>query len=262
MTPHSLEDLPGPGTDPLEGKPLPPHLPLDAYYSSEAERIRFLRRIFDRTARHYELASSLLSLGTGERYRAFALRRLGLGPGLRVLDVATGTGLVARAAARLVGPGGRVVGLDPSSGMLGRFRGRDAVRLARGVAERLPFRDGSFDWLTMGYALRHIADLRSTFAEYRRVLAAGGRLVLLDFVRPPGAVGYGLARFFMRMLVPLASRLGGGGREAELLMKYCWDTVDQSVDPRRIARALEQAGFSGLQTRVWAGVFAEYAAVR
>lgn len=241
---------------------LPPHLPLDEYYSSEAERRRFLRSVFDRTARHYEGISSFLSLGTGERYRAFALRRHGVSAGQRVLDVATGTGLVARAAARLVGPSGRVVGLDPSSGMLGRFRGRPAAALAQGVAERLPFRDGAFDCLTMGYALRHIADLPSTFAEYRRVLRPGGKLILLDFVRPGNAVALGVTRAFMRMLVPTGALLFSGGREAELLMRYCWDTVERSVAPRTIADALERAGYAKLRVAVWAGVFVEYVADR
>ena len=242
--------------------PVPPHLPLVSYYANEGERLRFLRALFDRTARHYEFNSSLLSLGTGERYRAFALRRNGVAPGLRLLDVATGTGLVARPAARLVGPSGLVVGLDPSSGMLARFRGRAVVRLSRGVAERLPFRDASFDVLTMGYALRHVGDLRSTFAEYRRVLRPGGKLLVLDFVRPRGRAGYGLAKAFLRMLVPLAARLLSGGPEAELLMQYCWDTVDESVDPRTTVAALDAAGFADVRLTVWGGLFAEFAASR
>ncbi len=242
--------------------PLPPHLPLDAYYASEAERRRFLGRVFDRTARHYDWISALLSLGTGAWYRAFALRRAGLAPGARVLDVATGTGLVARAAARGTGRSGLVVGLDPSAGMLSRFNGRSLVRLARGIAERLPFREGAFDFLSMGYALRHVADLRATFLEYRRVLRPGGRLLVLDFARPRSAANYGVARLFMQRIVPTVSRLFAGGREAELLMRYCWDTVDRSVPVGRTTAALEGAGFTGLKVTTWAGVFAEYAALR
>jgi demethylmenaquinone methyltransferase/2-methoxy-6-polyprenyl-1,4-benzoquinol methylase len=252
----------GPKGSATATEPLPPHLPLDAYYSDETERRRFLGRIFDQTARHYDRISSFLSLGTGEWYRAFALRRAGVAAGSRILDVATGTGLVARPAARLAGPSGLVVGLDPSAGMLSRFRERHRVRLARGIAEQLPFRDAAFDFLTMGYALRHVKDLLSTFVEYRRVLRRGGRLLVLDFLRPRGAAGYGLARLFLHMLVPLAARLFSGGRDAELLMRYCWDTVDQSVDPQRTAAAIREAGFVDLRVTRWAGVFVEYAAVR
>ncbi|HYF01430.1 MAG TPA: class I SAM-dependent methyltransferase, partial [Planctomycetota bacterium] len=183
-------------------------------------------------------------------------------PGTRILDVATGTGLVARAAARLAGPGGSVVGLDPSVGMLSCARERGRLRLAQGLAERLPFRDASFDFLSMGYALRHVADLPSTFAEYRRVLRPGGKLLILDFARPRGAVAYGLVRLFLRTFVPLMSRLLAGGAEAELLMRYCWDTVDRSVSPARIRPALVAAGFQAVEVRTWAGLFAEYHALR
>lgn len=244
---------------PLDVEALPPHLPLDDYYANERERRRFLARVFDGTARHYDWISSLLSLGTGELYRAYALRHGGLRPGMRVLDVATGTGLLARAASRL---GGQVVGLDPSAGMLAHHNDRRRARLSRGIAERLPFRDGSFDFLTMGYALRHVVDLPSTFAEYLRVLKPGGRLLILDFARPRHAVAYGVTRTFMKMLVPALSRLFAGGKEAEVLMRYCWDTVDQSVPASRIAPALEAAGFTGLRITTWAGVFVEYAAAR
>ncbi len=248
--------MPGP---PDTVAPLPPHLPLDSYYEGERDRRRFLGHIFDRTARHYDRISGFLSLGTGEWYRGFALRQAGLEPGSRVLDVATGTGLLARASARLGCP---VVGLDPSAGMLSCFKERSLVRLTRGIAERLPFRDGAFDFLTMGYALRHVNDLRSTFVEYRRVIRPGGRILILDFSRPRNAAGYGMARVFMQMLVPLASRLFAGGREAELLMRYCWDTVDQCVPVARVTAALETAGFTGLRVTTWAGVFVEYAASR
>lgn len=236
---------------------LPPHLPLNDYYGSEGERRRFLNGVFDQTAHSYDWISSLLSLGTGELYRGYALRQGGLRPGMRMLDVATGTGLLARAAVRL---GGQVVGLDPSAGMLHHHNARSRVSLSRGIAERLPFRNGSFDILTMGYALRHVVDLPSTFAEYRRVLKPGGRLLILDFARPRNPVAYGLTRVFMKMLVPALSRLFAGGKEAEILMRYCWDTVDQSLAPGVIAPTLEKAGFRELRVTTWAGVFVEYAA--
>jgi len=242
-----------------EAEALPPHLPLNAYYASEAERRRFLGRVFDRTAGSYDWISSLLSLGTGELYRTYALREHGLKPGDRMLDVATGTGLLAQAASRL---GAKVVGLDPSAGMLRQAAERRRFQLSRGIAERLPFGDGAFDILTMGYALRHVADLSGTFLEYRRVLKPGARLLILDFAKPGNPVAYGVTRVFMKMLVPALSRFFAGGREAELLMRYCWDTVDQSVPPSVIAPALERAGFRELRVRTWAGVFVEYAAAR
>ena len=94
------------------------------------------------------------------------------------------------------------------------------------------------------------------------MLKPDGRILILDFARPRSAVAYGATRFFMQGIVPLMSRLFAGGKEAQLLMRYCWDTVDQSVAPAVIAPALQAAGFRDLKVRTWAGVFVEYAAER
>src|SRR6185503_17339647 len=115
-----------------------------------------------------------MSLGTGERYRGDALRSAGAHEGSRILDVATGTGVVLRSAVKLSGPGGLVVGLDPSMEMLRENRKTCAAPLFRGFGESLPFADGSFDIISMGYALRHVSDLRALFSEYARVLVPGG----------------------------------------------------------------------------------------
>src|SRR5262249_28149959 len=149
-----------------------PHPQLSEYYGDEAERRRLLDRLFDRSARDYDRIGRWMSFGSGESYRADCLRRAGLRPGMRVLDVATGTGPVARAAAQTVGVE-RVLALDPSMGMLLEARRAVGVAGVRGLGEQLPWRDGSFDFLSMGYALRHVGDLRATFAEYHRVLRPG-----------------------------------------------------------------------------------------
>src|SRR5436190_15842035 len=86
---------------------------LHQYWSNESERRRFVDGLFDGTARDYDFVERLLALGSGARYRRQALQRCGLKPGMRVLDIATGTGLVAREALAIVGPAGSVIGLDP-----------------------------------------------------------------------------------------------------------------------------------------------------
>src|SRR5260370_22141783 len=97
---------------------------------------------------------------------------------MKLLDVATGTGQVARAALPILAESGAVIGLDPSGGMLREARKSLSVPLVLGKAEELPFGDDRFDFLTMGYALRHVADLGVAFGECRRVLNTGGRLPL------------------------------------------------------------------------------------
>ena len=99
-----------------------PHPPLERYYSNEGDRRDFVDRIFDNTAPHYDWINSLLSFGTGIRYRRDALERAGIQAGMRVLDVCTGSGQVARAAIEVVGTQGLVVGLDGSLGMVAEAR--------------------------------------------------------------------------------------------------------------------------------------------
>lgn len=153
----------------------PPIGPIDHYWADEPGRKRFVRDLFDRSAPEYDRVEGLLAFGTGRRYRHDALKRAGLRPGMAVLDIATGTGLVAREALAIVGDAGLVVGLDPSAGMLDCARDVRTSILVQGYGERLPLRDACFDFVTMGFALRHVADLGLLFREMRRVLRPGGR---------------------------------------------------------------------------------------
>jgi demethylmenaquinone methyltransferase / 2-methoxy-6-polyprenyl-1,4-benzoquinol methylase len=241
---------------------LPPHPPLGEYYADEAGRLKQVRRWFDASAGDYDWVNGLMSLGSGEHYRADALRRFGLGPGDRLLDCGAGTGVIAALAQRLTGAEGLVVALDPSCGMLQQAAARGVSLRVPGRAERLPFADASFDRLTMGYALRHVADLAATFGEYARVLAPGGSLLLLEITRPRGRFGLELLRFYMRTLVPLATRWLRHRRDTATLMRYYWDTIEHCVPPETILAALRAAGFEQVQRRVQLGVFSEYTAVK
>lgn len=238
-----------------------PHEPLTRYYQSESGRRQFLNGVFDRTAVHYDRIESLMSAGTGSRYRRWALVRAGLSAGMRHLDVAIGTGLVAAPATRIVGPAGVVVGVDPSAGMLAQTRRKLPVAVLRGIAERLPIAGEQFDFLSMGYALRHVTDLGVAFAEYFRVLRPGGRVLILEFSRPQSAIGRRLASFYFQHLVPWLSWLGARDREARLLMQYCADTVDRCVQPAVIVAAMQSAGFTEIKHRRF-GLVCEFSAHR
>jgi len=246
--------------EPRESERVAPHAPLPAYYGPDAQRPQFVRDLFDRTAGDYDAIESQVGLGSGRWYRREALRRAGLAAGMRVLDVAIGTGLVAREAATLTGDASLVVGLDPSVGMLAEGRRSLGVGGILGMGERLPCRDGSFDFLTMGYGLRHLADLNAAFAEFARVLKPGGRLCLLDLTRPRSRIGYALLRAYLRGLVPLMVRLRTRNAEAAVVVRYFWDTINACVPPARILLALDGAGFSEVYRTLAIGLFSEYTA--
>jgi demethylmenaquinone methyltransferase/2-methoxy-6-polyprenyl-1,4-benzoquinol methylase len=239
---------------------LPPHPPLDHYYADEAGHHRFLDSMFEATAHHYDRLNGLVSLGSGDHYRRGALRRAGLTRGMVSLDVATGTGLVAQAAQALVGPTGRVTGLDRNAAMLAEARRSVGSPLVQGSAERLPFRGDSFDFLSMAYALRHVSDLDLTFREYFRVLKPGRTVLILEFTRPRSRVGFALGRLYLKRIVPRLARFRSGSREAEILMSYCWDTVEHCVPEELILDALGRAGFEKARRATSFGVFVEYVA--
>ena len=244
------------------GEPLRPHPLLTRYHSSEGERRRQVNRWFDASAPGYDFITQLMSLGSGSRYRKQALLREGLAPGMSLLDVACGTGVLTVHGQSIVGMDGFVLGLDPSTGMLLQARRQGARRLVRAAAESLPLADNRFDFLAMGYALRHVADLRSTFREYRRVLKPGGKVLILEITPPDSKFSYQLLKLYLGRIIPVIARFGRGGRGAKDLMKYYWDTIEQCAAPAVILGALQEAGFSRPVRRVEMGILSSYTAVR
>src|SRR3954467_4632547 len=211
--------------------PLPPHPPLDRYYQDEKERRRKVGSWFNEAAGDYDWINQAASFGTGTWYRKQALLRAGLAPGMSLLDAGSGTGVVAAQAQRIVGRSGRVVALDPSLGMLAHAARRGVRLRVRGVAEALPFPDEKFDVLSMGYALRHVADLRATFQEYRRVLKPGGKVLLLEITPPSSRLAHRLLSFYRGPPPPFMARFGRGGKGPGEMMAYYWNPMEPCVPP-------------------------------
>jgi demethylmenaquinone methyltransferase / 2-methoxy-6-polyprenyl-1,4-benzoquinol methylase len=239
-----------------------PHAPLRSYYGQDQQRCAWVVDLFDRTALDYERIEGLMAMGSGSWYRRHALSLAGLQAGMQVIDVGTGTGLVAREAARLVGPRGSVLGVDPSAAMLANAPTMTGVRLVVGRAESIPAPDASADFLCMGYALRHISDLSVAFREFERVLRPGGRLCLLEITRPEGRWWRALLKTYMRTLVPWAARVLARKHDTPLLMRYYWDTIDACIAPPLILAALDAAGFVEVSSSVELGIFSQYCARR
>jgi demethylmenaquinone methyltransferase/2-methoxy-6-polyprenyl-1,4-benzoquinol methylase len=241
--------------------PLPPHPDLSRYYATPGERRRRLDAWFDHSAGDYDWISQALSFGSGNRYRGETLKRYGLEAGQSALDVGCGTGVLASRAQGITAPGGRAIGLDPSTGMLLRARERNVRKLVRALGESLPFPDQAFDMLSMGYALRHVADLRLAFEEFHRVLKPGGTLLLLEITPPASSWARRLVRFYLGRIVPAVARLRGGSSAREL-MEYYWETIEQCVAPVSILDALSATGFRNIARRTEKGILSEYSATR
>jgi demethylmenaquinone methyltransferase/2-methoxy-6-polyprenyl-1,4-benzoquinol methylase len=218
--------------------------------------------LFNVSARHYDWINNVLSLGTGVRYRKDALLRAGLARGMRVVDVACGTGVISEQVAKLVGGEGSVISVDPSPGMREEARRARAIEALDGTAENLPLPDASADFLVMGYALRHVADLLVAFREFFRLLRPGGILLLLEITAPESRAGRSLLKFYLRTLIPSVMYLGSRSAAARELMVYHWDSIQNCVRPPTILAAMERSGFSDCRRHVELGIFSEYTGVR
>jgi demethylmenaquinone methyltransferase/2-methoxy-6-polyprenyl-1,4-benzoquinol methylase len=143
--------------------------------------------------------------------------------------------------------------------MIAEARKNFSGPISRGIAEQLPIRTGTFDFVTMGIALRHVADLRAAIGEYFRVLKPGGTLWILDSHVPKSPIGHAVSRFIWAKLVPGITLLATRDRDAKLLMDFYWDTIDKSVPPETIVSVMRDVGFEQARAKVvLPGSFCEY----
>ena len=180
-----------------------------------------------------------------------------------MLDVACGPAMVAQCARDVVGPSGRVIGLDPSIGMLREAQKGPCRNIVRGIGEQLPFPDASFDFLSMGYALRHVSDLKTAFSEYRRVLKPGGIVLLLDICRPRSALLLSMSRFYIKTVLGIVFAVSTGNRDMKTLMEYWWDTTEFCVPSETILGALQEVGLTDCSLHeLFNGLLRDYRAIR
>jgi demethylmenaquinone methyltransferase/2-methoxy-6-polyprenyl-1,4-benzoquinol methylase len=173
--------------------------------------------MFDRIAGVYDLLNTTMSAGLHHRWRERAADLARVGPGSRVLDVATGTGDLAIELARRVSPGGEVVGSDFAEAMLARARDKASAGDARharphfqwGDALELPYENDSFDAATVGFGARNFTDLARGLSEMARVVRPGGRVVVLEFTTPTRAPLSLFYRLWFDHIVPALGRLAG-----------------------------------------------------
>jgi demethylmenaquinone methyltransferase / 2-methoxy-6-polyprenyl-1,4-benzoquinol methylase len=230
----------------------------------EEEKAARVGAVFDGVAGRYDVMNDLMSLGLHRYWKRFALSVARPRAGERALDVATGSGDLAAALARAVGPRGEVWASDVNRRMLERGRDRllDAGAVVPAVqcdAERLPFPAGYFHCVTVGFGLRNMTHKERALAEMARVLRPGGRLVVLEFSRiwAPLQPAYDLYSF--RVLPWLGERVA---RNADAY-RYLAESIRMHPDQATLARMMEDAGLQSVEVfNLAAGVVAVHRGIK
>jgi demethylmenaquinone methyltransferase/2-methoxy-6-polyprenyl-1,4-benzoquinol methylase len=223
--------------------------------SASAQKLE-AQELFAALPRHYDTVAALLSFGQDPRWRRAMVAALPARPGERVLDVATGTGLVAQELVRRKRCS--VVGLDQSAQMLARAQHRVAhdaglrasVELMAGEAEQLPFDDAEFDHLTFTYLLRYVDDPQATLRELARVVRPGGTLASLEFAVPGSQPWRALWQLYTRVGLPALGRLVS--REWAHTGRFLADSIPSFYErypPRRVLDMWRTAGVEGVSVR-------------
>jgi demethylmenaquinone methyltransferase/2-methoxy-6-polyprenyl-1,4-benzoquinol methylase len=210
------------------------------------DKARHVREVFDSVADRYDLMNDLMSLGIHRLWKRFTIGMADLKPGQRVLDLAGGTGDLTRMMAPRVGREGLVVLSDINAAMLGNGRSRlldkgisGNVDFAQANAEHLPFRDASFDLVTMAFGLRNVTDKQQALNSISRVLRPGGRLLVLEFSRPAAALRPAYD-FYSFSILPKLGRLVAND---EASYRYLAESIRMHPDQQTLRDMMQQAGF-------------------
>lgn len=215
-----------------------------------SERGAHARRLFDDVAPRYDIPAAVFGLGQYGRWRAELVAGLDLAPKARVLDVATGTGLVARDIIRR--HEARVIGLDQSAEMLTQAAARrePGFGLVRGDGQRLPFADTSFDAVTFTYLLRYVDDPAATIAELARVLRPGGVMGSIEFGVPSSALVRGAWGLYASLIFPtLSAGVSPGWQRVGEFLGGSIGSFDDAFPLARLEQLWRDAGLHGVRTK-------------
>ena len=216
------------------------------------DKARYMQRLFSGAPREYDSLLSRLTLRNDHAWRKAVLDAAELNVDARVLDVATGTGLMAFAFASKLSESGLVVGIDLCEPMLRegsanvKEKGESRMTFVAGRGEALPFPDGIFDCATITLAMRNVTDPKLVLQEMTRVVKDGGRVICMDFCRPQMPIFRSVYSFHIFHVLPFVGRLVS--EEWREILEYLAGSIKRSMNPSRIAGLMEETGLS--QVRV------------
>ncbi len=231
---------------------------------AEGDKAARVADVFHSVARKYDVMNDVMSGGLHRAWKAFTVGRAQVRPGMRVLDIAGGTGDLARALARRAGPTGEVWLTDINASMLAVGRDRlldDGLMLPTALAdgERLPFRDGYFDRVTVAFGLRNMTHKDRALAEMHRVLKPGGKLLVLEFSKVWKPLAPLYDAYSLKVLPWLGQRIADDADS----YRYLAESIRMHPDQAALARLFEAAGFARVRHfNLTAGVVALHEGVR
>ena len=212
-----------------------------------SEKQKRVAGVFTSVANKYDVMNDLMSFGVHRLWKRFVIDLAGVRPGERVLDVAGGTGDLTREFARAAGPKGQVVLSDINAAMLGEGRKRlidrgvVGVPLVQANAEKLPFAEGSFDCITIGFGLRNVTDKDAALRSMKRCLKPGGRLLVLEFSKPQSALLGKVYDEYSFRLLPLMGQLVAQDADS---YRYLAESIRMHPDQETLKEMVLSAGFT------------------
>ncbi|NRS15060.1 demethylmenaquinone methyltransferase [Brevibacillus sp. HB1.4B] len=221
------------------------------------EKAEYVHSVFESIANDYDKMNNVISFGSHIAWRNYTMKQMNIQPGHTALDVACGTADWTIALAKAVGKEGSVVGLDFSQNMLdvGAYKVANAgvgnnVKLVNADAMNLPYEDHTFDFVTIGFALRNVPDVQQVLNEMARVVKPGGKVVSLEVSKPPFIPYRKLFYLYFYKILPFIAKLTVNKYE-----EYAWlpQSLTNFPDSRELASMFQKAGLDPVQVKLFMG---------